>query len=378
MRLIPPAASNLHLKGRCTELPQHTAKSDAFSENIIFLDFATDYATVHLIECCFLRNHHFILERQMTISANPAKPHLTQLPRKERLFEDFFANMVSTTERLERLFGLMGVQDQIFGRPVSLYDQDLIEAKGKLRTSRSWILVSEMYDYAVDGVSRAGTKDSLSDAEDSLVIAAGEVIALLTGEESRPDAEWHQIVKMADGRFALADGMSLDVERLALLANVDVRTVRNAISSGALPADDGRISCSEARAWLLGRKGFKPTVYAHEDGWALPEVGSAEQFGALLRRCRIRRAQQVRTDAEALRDPLAAEQLLDSYPGITQEMLREVEAGVFRLPLNLVTPLADFYGLPREEFLVCVMRVFFPEQLSVLAGRNQARGSEDR
>jgi hypothetical protein len=314
----------------------------------------------------------------MTTSANPAKPRLVQLPRKERLFEDFFANMVSTTERLERLFGLTGVQGQIFGGPVFPYDQDLDEAKGRLRTNRSWLLVSEMYDYAVDGVSRAGMKDSPSGAEDSLVIEAGEVIALLTGEESRPDAEWHQIVKMADGRFALADGMSLDVERLALLANVDVRTVRNAISSGALPADDGLISCSDARAWLLGRKGFKPTVYAHEDGWALPEVASAEQFGALLRQCRIRRAQQVTTDAEAVRDPLVAEQLLDAYPGITHEMLREVEAGVFRLPLNLVTPLADFYGLPREEFLLCVMRVFFPEQLSVLAGQTPVEGREDR
>lgn len=314
----------------------------------------------------------------MAKSTIPTKPRLVQLSRKERLFEDFFVNMVSTTERLERLFGLTVVQEQIFGGPVSLYDPDLTGAKESLRANRSWLLVSELYDYAVDGVSRVGTTDSQSDGESSLVIDAGEVIALLTGEESRPADEWHQIVMMADGRVALADGVALDVERVALLANVDVRTVRNAISSGALPADDGRIGCSDARAWLLGRKGFKPTIHAHEGAQALPEVDSAEQFGALLRRCRIRRLHEVVTNAEAVLDPLAVELPLDAYPGLTQEMLREVEAGVFRLPLNQIAPLADFYGLPRVDFLRCVMRVFFPEQLAILAGQGQGNLGEDR
>lgn len=303
----------------------------------------------------------------------PPKSRLVQLPRKERLFEDFFINMVSTTERLEGLLGLSSVQEQVFGRPVSPYEVDLSDAKDRLRASRSWLLVSELYDYAVDGVSCVGTKDSQCDAESTLVLEAGEVIALLTGEESRPDDEWNQIVKMADGRVALAEDLPLDIERMALLANVDVRTVRNAISSGVLQAEDGRICCSDARAWLRGRKGFKPTVHVHAHAQALSEVDSAEGFGALLSKCRIRRVHEVVVDAKALIDPLSVELPMGAYPGLTQEMLREVEAGVFRLSLSQVSPLADFYGFPREDFLRCVMRIFFPEQLAILVGRDQAQ-----
>lgn len=314
----------------------------------------------------------------MATSTISSTPRLVQVPRRERLFEDFFVNMVSTTERLERLFDLTGIQEQIFGRQITLHDPSLAGPRERLRANRSWLLMSELYEFAVDGVSRVGTKDSQSDGESSLVIDAGEIIALLTGEVFGPDAEWHQIVKMADGRVALAEGMAIDVERVALLANVDVRTVRNAISSGALPAEDGLISCSDARAWLLGRKGFKPTVHVREHAQALPEVDSAERFGALLRQCRIRRVYEVVPNAEAVHDPMAVELPLDAYPGLTKDTLREVESGVFRLPLTHTTPLADFYGLPREEFLRCVMRVFFPEQLAILVGPGQGSGGEDR
>lgn len=305
----------------------------------------------------------------MSKNAPTKSPRLVSLPRKERLFEDFFVNMVKTTERIENLFDADGVQEQVFGFPVALHFDDLTQAKERLRSSRAWSFLSELYDYAIEGIDSTSQRDSVTDCASSLVIDAGEIIALLTGEESRPSVEWNDVVKMGDGRFSLEDGMGLDVERMALLANVDVRTVRNAISSGALLCnkhEDPYISNDSARLWLMGRKGFKPTVIAGDVRINLADVHTADRFGGLLRQRRAEREQGLATESAS-----GQELLLDAYPGLTKEILAEVEAGVFRVPLSLAWPLADFYGIARDEFLDCVMRVFFPEELEMLSASLQ-------
>lgn len=297
--------------------------------------------------------------------SNTQFPKLATLPRKEALFEDFCINLLKTADRIENLLGVPGLKSLICGYDCDLLDDDLTAAKEKIRGSRTWLIASELYDYAVEGIDRTGLPGSVSDGTSSLVIDAGEIIALLTGEESKPSTEWHAIVTMADGRVALEEGLGLSLEQVALLANVDVRTVRNVVSSGALVCDKSEefpVDSDSARLWLLGRKGFKPTVSAGAERINLSEVESADAFGAYLRERRAQRQQ--RLSADGLSDQ---EFLLTVYPGLTQEILREVEAGVFRVPLKLIKPLADFYEVSREELLDCVMRVFFPEELEMLS-----------
>jgi hypothetical protein len=244
-------------------------------------------------------------------------------------------------------------------------------AQEHLRGNRAWLLVSELYDYAVDGIDPASRKNSVSGEAGSLVIDAGEVIALLTGEEDAPLQAWHEIVMMADGRYVLDRGEGVPEDRLALLANVDLRTVRNAISSGALVSnkEDGPyIGSDEARAWLMGRKGFKPTVVASDIALKIADVQTPASFGGLLRQQRMEREQQL-ADAAVPTPAL----LLDAYPGLTKETLAEVEAGVFRVALSLARPLADYYGIDRDAFLDCVMRVFFPDELEALTREKKGR-----
>lgn len=286
---------------------------------------------------------------------------LASVSRKERLFEDFYINLLKTSERIENLFGVDGVRQQVFRCDHSFGDPEDGEAKENLRANRAWLLVSELYDYAVEGIDRTFQRDSTSDDASSLVIDAGEVIALLTGEEDAPLEAWHEIVAMGDARVALDEGMGIRVESLSLLANVDVRTVRNAISSGALECnkdDDPYVGNESARLWLSGRRGFRPTVCAGNSIGSIDDVHSPERFGAFLKRCRSAR-------------PVASTQelLLAPYPGLTSDVLAEVEAGVFRVPLSLVAPLANFYGVPRGDLLDSVMRVFFPEELQLLTTR---------
>lgn len=292
-------------------------------------------------------------------------PRLAVVSRKERLFEDFFINMLKTTERIENLFGVRGVKEQVFGCDHSFGDPDEGQAKESLRNNRAWLLASELYDYAVEGIDRTGQSGSVSDGASSLVIDAGEIIALLTGEEDAPLNAWHDVVMMGDARVALHDDLGIRVESLALLANVDVRTVRNAISSGALlcnKEDDPYIGSDSARLWLMGRKGFKATAFASETSLNIAEVETAERFGALLK--------QRRADRDLGLTP-AQEPSLVAYPGLTKEILAEAEAGVFRVPLSVVWPLADYYGIARDELLDCVMRVFFPDELEALSSRLQ-------
>lgn len=58
---------------------------------------------------------------------------------------------------------------------------------------------------------------------------------------------------------------------------------------------------------------------------------------------------------------------LVSHPSVTQESIAQLEEGVFALPLDAVFPVADFYLLERKKFLQCVMRVFFFEEMRLLA-----------
>lgn len=263
---------------------------------------------------------------------------------KEDLFQGFLANTRTALDDWERRFQVEGMADLVFvdGR------DDESEARA-LRNSNAWKILSDLYEYAVNGI------DNSEDNQTSFLVTEGaEVLELVTTYESSPSPRWEEIVWMADGRFGLDDGQYIDVRKLALLANVDVRTVRNAISAGDLESfktDAGVfIENAPARRWLLGRRGFKPTVV---------------------------RAEEVRLDLNLLTTPgevaafMAARRLqlggtVDAAPTSVQSAIEKIEAGVFDMPLDVAKPLAAFYQLPFKDLLQCVMGVFFPEALEML------------
>lgn len=270
--------------------------------------------------------------------------------QKNYLFEDFYAATQHALEALESQFEVSGVRDQVFG--ANSTEQ---QAKESLRASRAWATLSALYDYAITGIE--GAAEGPSD----IVIDGSDVLKLVTTENHWPCAQWDDLVAMADGRFALDDGLPVAIQKVALLANVDVRTVRNAVSAGELVSfkrEDGvYIENGSVRRWLHGRKGFKPTVHSYGDEELhLEDVNSPAQFGSLL---------------TAKRSKLGVEGGVDKvpmlHPKVTAATLEEIEAGIFDVPLDAVFPLADFYKVGRKELLDCVMRVFFYEELRMLA-----------
>ena len=274
---------------------------------------------------------------------------MAKTDRKEKLFQDFFHAAFNSFEALELQFGIRGIKDQVFGK-----DVDDEQAQSNLRASCAWSTLSALYDYAVNGL------DGGEHPQD-IVIAGSDVIELASSENHRPSAEWDQIIAMGDGRYALDEGHFIPLYKVALLANVDIRTVRNAVSAGDLMSlkrdNEIYIENASARRWLHGRRGFKPTVMNDGAGHlSLEKVRSPAEFGAFLV------GQRARIGLDSTDNKLVV-----FHPSVNPQAIAQLEAGVFAMPLDAAFPLADFYQVGRKEFLECVMRVFFSEELDMLS-----------
>ena len=285
---------------------------------------------------------------------------------KEVLFQDFLYKTYEALWQVECWFDADGIRDRFFGvngdECGSFEEVQAQEAKtNKVRHSLAWHALSNLYDYAVEGIVEDGETEQV-------VLDGAEVLTLVTTAEFQPSKDWDRVVWQGDGRNALDGGNGVLMEKLAFLADVDVRTVRNAISSGELRAfkvTDGlepgiHVENAAARSWLQGRRGFKPTVFRAETTRVIEDVRSPAEFGTFLA-----------TRREQLGFDVGDGKLLPFIPGLNTKSLAAVEAGVFELPLNVVNPLADFYQLDRKAFLACVMRVFFSDYYAtILDSRN--------
>lgn len=278
---------------------------------------------------------------------------------KEILFNDFFRSALGTMEALEQHYGVTGVVEHIFGKDGSSRENE-DQAKASLRKSYAWTELSALYEYALHGIV------SDLDGPSSVVINGSDVLKLATSEEWWPSSEWDDIIAMGDGRFALDDGEEITIYKLSLLAKVDQRTVRNAISAGHLVVNkrntmlEGEQLCVEnasARRWLYGRKGFRPTVVTSDDHLLnLTTLSGPAEFGSFL----VSQRKRIGLDTEDGK-------LVVLHTSVDPQVIAQLEAGIFSLPLDAVFPLADFYQVSRKELLDTVMRVFFVDELIMLS-----------
>lgn len=323
--------------------------------------------------CTFPRKHHkkltgdgdFVMLRSQDdsfrekITKRAIMAKKTQASVIEQLFHDFYHAAQGTFRALEVHYLVNGVCEQIFG-----VDSDEEAGKANLRKSYAWATLVALYEYAVNGVEPGeGFEGS-----DDLVIDASDVIELASSENYMPSAKWDTLIAMGDGRFALDSGNPILPYKLSLLANVDIRTVRNAISAGELVAFksefDGEVYVENgsARRWLHGRRGFKPTLKEEDSaGVSIDSVSTPAEFGAML----ASRRKNIGLNEQEAKPSVA-------HPSVTPLALSELEAGVFALPLDAIFPLADYYLLDRKKLLQCVMRVFFKEEMHLLLDVTEA------
>lgn len=296
--------------------------------------------------------HHMMNSKKSSHAASkPGKSKLNTGSANERwnkqaLFENFCTCTRQAVADWETFFGAEGLAEQVLGEPTHVR----MSAEQVLRESNAWKTLMALFDYATEGIT-AGMEEM------SIVLDAGAILKLIQTEMMWVSNEWFEILTMGDARYGLDDGAPLSIERIALLANVDIRTVRNAVSAGDLVAEQGLVDNSMARRWLHGRKGFKPTVVSSSaENLALEDVKNAADFGAFLR---------IQRERIGLAD--SGQKLTIFHPCATPATIQQLEAGVFTLPLDAVFRVADFYQLSRKALLECVMRVFFSEELGTLS-----------
>lgn len=132
--------------------------------------------------------------------------------------------------------------------------------------------------YAYEGVVSAGFDSTRWELADSPLERLNDMLGLLRPEDgyfedcllSAGVTDAHQtqghlsdLVKRTEARMALDAGYTLRLEQLALLADMNERSVRNALSAegeSRLQADEaGEVANEDAVRWLAGRRNFKVT-----------------------------------------------------------------------------------------------------------------------
>lgn len=280
---------------------------------------------------------------------------------KAELFDNFFNTAIEVIPLIESTFDLTNgsIFDQVFGiaeEKISLHQAD---AKEHLKKSDAWRTLSNLYDYAVDGYINSSEYSDIEDAAGEIVIGAAEVISIVTTESNGPSEDWDRIIMMGDGRFALDIDSSIDILKLALLANVDVRTVRNAISAGDLTSEKidnvVLVDSQSALLWLSKRRAYTPTKFIRSIQKELNEVNSATEFGMYLHSLR------------GELDISLPEANLEQGPvTISPSDIKNIESGIFKLPINSVDVLASYYQVNKKELLNKIMKIFFSEQLRLI------------
>ena len=279
---------------------------------------------------------------------------------KDELFEDFSRSTIEAFTLMEPLFGV-NILTSFFG----LGEEELNTPEGAekatqlCRQSPAGVGLNELYDYSVNGILDDGSCPDPMDRAVEVVIGGAEILSLITTENSGPSEKWDQIVALGDGRYGLDIGEDIEIKKLALLADIDQRTVRNAVSAGELDAikvsGSTVILNKSALKWLASRRGYTPTRFIAATDKILCNITSATELGAYLMQ---------------RRESLNLKLHVNTHPALNTKALSELELGQFTLSLDEVYQLADFYNLDSGELLETVMLTFYSEQFKTLIERN--------
>lgn len=190
--------------------------------------------------------------------------------------------MLGFARSVQRMYGPKS-GGALVGHPgTSAWDVEPQDAK--IEGSSLWMTVLRMYDYGIQGIRPAnGIADvdgPEADAEMFFLALKGEWMKLYLEEDEVRWPKWSmRTVQTAIARMVLDGGQRytvagddgapsgyLTISEVALLADMDERSVRNAanpkLPEPLVTKNFGRrtlVDILDARRWLAGRKGFVPT-----------------------------------------------------------------------------------------------------------------------
>lgn len=217
--------------------------------------------------------------------------------------------------------------------------------------------LKELYEYAVEGILG---KNHWVD----LIEEVNFYFQHVESDFSQISEEAKLILDMAHLRFGMdgeKDLISFNYSNnpnqvIAKMAGLDERTVRNAASEGMFTHDGVSYHTEAIKIWLNNKKGFKRTkIDENHTGLQLDDIQTAQQFGQLIS---IQKAN--------LGKLLDEKKFKASHYNFDKHTLLNLESGIFDLPLNTVSALANAFHFDEKALLHCIMRVFFAHELSLI------------
>ena len=281
--------------------------------------------------------------------------------------EDIFESTYCSFCMQEYLFGPNKLVSNTFGikSNFSLYPPNMreltdTEKKHAMKVFTEMNIYSyleEIYEYAVEGVLG---KNHWIDLIEEVNIYFQHV----ESDFSKISDEAKLILGMAHLRFGI-DGerdlicfnySSHPNQVIAKMAGLDERTVRNAASEGMFTQDGISYHAEAIKIWLNNKKGFKRTkVDENQTGLQLVDIKTAQQFSQLIS-----------TQKANLGKLLDEKKFKASHYSFDKHTLLNLESGIFDLPLNTVSALANAFHFDEKALLHCIMRVFFAHELSLI------------
>ena len=258
----------------------------------------------------------------------------------------------------------------------------------RVRATRIGQMLPVWHAYAYEGVVLAGFDSNRFDNGDGALERLGDLLSLLrpangyfedclmtAGVDDPAQAQGHlaELLARVHARLALDAGGSLSLTELALLADMNERSVRNALSgegdSRLQAHEDGAIAHEEAVRWLNGRRNFKPTQRRGfgKDLTKVPDTLLAAEIPGFVesRLARVAKTWPPYQD-KAYGQYSAADMEAARRSGMPAERIFAVQA----LPLSIepadCTALARLLEVDPAWFTYQVMTALFPEQVDML------------
>jgi hypothetical protein len=294
----------------------------------------------------------------MTLSTNPSR---------QSVMKEFAKLLLAEAQRAATIFGT-GVDRQVLGlaKTDDLPEPDAIDLS-RFELARS---VALFYDYAFEARCSVGL--DLGDLQvffehfENFIKTSSEIRELYLDDTGTSSVFCEHLVNLTRARLDLDDGQAVDIADVALLANMNEKSVRNATNAKEWKklrvrresAHGGRIwvENDEARRWLAGTRGFKPTLFPTLADDAIPEtLNSGFEIGRFV--LERRKALQLSLLQVASKLPVGKN---------SENWLRSFETTGEGLDPGVCRPLSRALNVDAVWFTRQVFKALFPEEWEVI------------
>lgn len=284
---------------------------------------------------------------------------------KEEFFQNIYECALGNFSTMEAYLGIHGIMGQVFGvndfeelgsaydLPVFNIKQQEQIAKNNFMNGNIWHPFECVYEYAVNGNGSICCIDELTDCVDfkhilhsdhfQISTKSNEIITMALVRHALDNDSTVMFFNSSDCNFPLA---------IAQLANVDLRTVKNAVSGKEIEAfSKNELSASSLKQWLLTRKGFKPTFYTKQNDYFF---NSQTSFATVLKESK-----------KSIGDQFDPKELISACPK-HPNIIEQLELGVLELSLDKLPLVAKTYQIPYPILFKNVMQTYYPNEYALL------------